>query len=576
MVLAIVSTGAVMANPVSAATIPVTAGSTSAQIQALIDDAHSGDTINFETGTYNDIKIKVNKTLNLVGNGAIINGVNESSTVIFMITAEGDADGSGSTIQGFEFNLLNNTLGKSTGYAIQLNKVSDVTVRNITSHNGKSAVYSGTAFNILIENCTFDDVYNTSYAVNIGGGDNITVRNNTISGTVDGVSMATGATNVYVDSNTFLNNVYGAFWGGGISNITFINNLFDGFTEALAIEKAANSTYVLNNTFINGSGDAIYIQNSNAHGTMTVISDIEIIGNLFKNIIGAAIGIDKSGIFNATGTGDSIVGINNTVDNVSKGYVVLYSQGQGLNFTMDSSYPEEPKNVSNLTLTSKYSSSSITHGKTTTYTVKVSNTGNGSADNIKINNILPSSNYISYKVNAVSRGSFNASTGTWNLDSLNANSDAIIVFTVTAKKAGSCSNTPAASYTDSEGSKTVNAPTSSLNINKDIRASYSYSISKTKVKKGSYFYITVTLKNSGMDTSGLYTVQTKLTNAFLKLGTSQTSPFKYSSSGKWTGNIGPNKTIVLKKKIKMNKKGKYTIPVIINGNTKKTYTITGY
>ena len=44
-------------------------------------------------------------------------------------------------------------------------------------------------------------------------------------------------------------------------------------------------------------------------------------------------------------------------------------------------------------------------------------------------------------VQAVSRGTFNAKTGTWNLDSLNANSDAIIVFTVTAKKAGSIQRT---------------------------------------------------------------------------------------------------------------------------------------
>ena len=186
-----------------------------------------------------------------------------------------------------------------------------------------------------------------------------------------------------------------------------------------------------------------------------------------------------------------------------------------------------------------------------------------------------SSTYAGYKVVAVSKGSFNSTTGTWNVGSLNSGSDAMIVFTVTAKKAGSYSSTPSATFTDNAGSKTVNAAKSSLTINKNVSTSYSYAISSTKVKKGSYFYITVTLKNSGLDTSGTYTVRDALTSPFTKLAISQTSPFTYGS-GHWTGTIGSGKTIVLKMKIKVNKKGKHTIPIIINGKTVKTYTVTGY
>ena len=123
----------------------------------------------------------------------------------------------------------------------------------------------------------------------------------------------------------------------------------------------------------------------------------------------------------------------------------------------------------------------------------------------------------------------------------------MIVFTVTAKKAGTISTIPSVAYTDNGGSKTVSASTSSLLINKDIRTSYSDSVSKTKMKKGSYFYITLKMKNSGLDTSGVYTVQNKLSSAFKKVSTSQTSSFKYSAN-KWTGKIGSNKTIVLKMK----------------------------
>lgn len=160
------------------------------------------------------------------------------------------------------------------------------------------------------------------------------------------------------------------------------------------------------------------------------------------------------------------------------------------------------------------------------------------------------------------------------MDNLNATSEAIIVVTVTAKKAGVISNSPSVNYIDNNGNNTVNASKSSLEINKDIRTFFSYSISNTKVKKDSYFNVTIIAKNIGLDASGLYTVQNKLSSAFSKISTTTTNPFKYPSD-KWAGTIGSNKTMVLKMKIKMNKKGNYKLPVLINGQTKKTNTITG-
>ena len=150
---------------------------------------------------------------------------------------------------------------------------------------------------------------------------------------------------------------------------------------------------------------------------------------------------------------------------------------------------------------------------------------------------MPSSNYTRYEVNAVSKGIFNKSTGIWNLDSLSANSNAMIVFTVTAKKAGYISTNPSVNYLDNSGSNVLNASNSNLNINKDIRASIAYSVSNTKVKQGSYFNLAITLKNIGLDTSGVCTVKTKLSTAFSKISTTTQSPFRYVSNGTWTGKV---------------------------------------
>ena len=569
MVFAIVSTGTALVGPVSAATLNVAAGSTSQQIQDIIDTAAIGDTIIFAPGEYNDIKIKINKTLDLMGNGAIIKGINETDTNIFTIIAEGDADGSNSKIEGFEFFLLNNNITsgsktKSTGYAINLDRVNNVVVNNVTSHDGKAAVYNGNSFNTLIENCTFTDDYMKSYSVHIMGGENITVRNSTISGAMDAISIASGAKNVYVDGNTFLNNDFGAFFGGGISYITFINNIFDGFNKGLAIEKSANLTSVINNTFINGNGDAIYIKNSDAHGPWTVITDIEIIGNVFQDIVnGAAIGIDKEGIFHAGGTGDSIIGRNNTVINVENGYVTLYSSGENLNFTMDSSL-ETPPVEANVSISSTVSSAAIKNGDKATYTVTVKNTGNGDATNVKVSDILRSYYFSSYTTYA-SQGTY--SNGNWNIGTLGAGNTASLVLSATAVKSGLASSQAKVTADDN-----ITATSNKIEktINKNIKLSYSNSLSKTKVKRNSYVYTTTKVKNSGKDKSN--TVKVKITlpkgTKIVNVGNAHV----YNKNTKtWTFTIPAGKTYTFKTKIKATSKGTKKVVFNVNGKTQAKY-----
>jgi len=569
MVFAIVSAGTALVGPVSAATLNVAAGSTSQQIQDIIDAAAIGDTIVFAPGEYTDIKIKINKTLDLMGNGAIIKGINETDTNIFTITAEGDADGSNSKIEGFEFFLLNNNITsgsktKSTGYAINLDRVNNVVVNNVTSHDGKAAVYNGNSFNTIIENCTFTDDYMKSYSVHIMGGENITVRNSTISGAMDAISIASGAKNVYVDGNTFLNNDFGAFFGGGISYITFINNIFDGFNEGLAIEKSANLTSVINNTFINGNGDAIYIKNSDAHGPWTVITDIEIIGNVFQDIVnGAAIGIDKEGIFHAGGTGDSIIGTNNTVINVENGYVTLYSSGENLNFTMDSSL-ETPPVEANVSISSTVSSAAIKNGDKATYTVTVKNTGNGDATNVKVSDILKSYYFSSYTTYA-SQGTY--SNGNWNIGTLGAGNTASLVLSATAVKSGLASSQAKVTADDN-----ITATSNKIEktINKNIKLSYSNSLSKTKVKRNSYVYTTTKVKNSGKDKSN--TVKVKITlpkgTKIVNVGNAHV----YNKNTKtWTFTIPAGKTYTFKTKIKATSKGTKKVVFNVNGKTQAKY-----
>jgi uncharacterized repeat protein (TIGR01451 family) len=585
--IAIFSTSAVMAAPVSAAVIQIPAGANNTQIQGYIDSANIGDTINFAPGTYNDIKIIINKTLNFVGNGAIINGVNESNTNIFKVTTNGDADASGSTFNGFEFNLFDNNVtinGKlgSTGYAIDLEGVSNIVVQNVTSHNGKAAVYNFGAFNTLINNCTFTDNYGYCYGFHIMGGDNLTLNNSTITGCGDGISIASGATNVKVENSLLLNNIYSAFWGGGVSNITFQNNTLNGFYEGLGIEKAANQTYIINNTFINGwgnnsaqkaSGDAIYIKNSMAHGPLSIINDIEIIGNTFQNIIGAAVGIDNQasqGQFIGNGTGNSIVGVNNSVNNVTKGYVVLYSQGKDLNFTIDSSTPQvQPIPLyGNLSIKSTINPATLKTGDKTTYTITVSNTGTSNATNVIVSDILKSSFFSSITTYA-SLGNY--ANGIWNIGGLNSGNTASLVVTATAIKSGVTSSQAIAT---ASGNIKATSNTIKKTINKNVVIGSSNTINASKAKVGSLVSLTTTVSNTGKDTSDPITLKMTLPKGVKLVSVNQKSTYN-SKNNSWTFKIQSGTKHQFTTQVKVTSKGTQTVKFSLNGKT-QSKSFTGY
>ncbi|MEN6291267.1 MAG: right-handed parallel beta-helix repeat-containing protein, partial [Methanobacterium sp.] len=409
-------------------------------------------------------------------------------------------------------------------------------------------------------------------AINIMGGNNITIKNSTLNGGRDAVSMASEATNIYVIGNTFLNNQYGAFWGGGISNITVANNSFTGWSgEALGLEKATSSTSIINNTFTDGVGDAIYIQNSASCGPMTTISDIEIIENLFKNIIGAAIGIDKNsggmyGDFNGSGTGDSIVGINNTIDNVSKGYVNLYSNGTNLNFTMDSSYPAKKANLS---VSNGVSSTAIKTGDKTIYTVTVTNRGNGDATNVKVSDILNTGFYSSY-ASYSSLGSY--SNGVWNIGTLGAGDSASLVITATALKSGTTTSQAKVTANDN---LTALSSTVQKTINKYINLTYSNSIlTNSKVKTGKYVYLGTTVKNSGKDKSGTVKVKITLPKGMKLISVNYPAVYNKTTET-WTFTVPAGKYYTFKVKAQVTSKGTKKVTFNDNGKIQYKYVV-GY
>ncbi len=538
----------------SAATVNVASGLNNTQIQTIIDGSQSGDTIQFLGSEYDDIALVINKTLNLVAanTGTVIKAISNTSEIPQIVTNNAIAntaafyffngtngDGNGSSITGFNItSMANSTTGM--GYS-------------------NSLIYSQYVSGLNINNNSLNLASWGIYAIECP---NSIISNNTVGNMATTGILSFGSANAIISNNNVQNcSNHGIDVRHPVGpNVTVSGNLVNNCNEGIYLMHSQGHS-VYNNTITNCKLSSITVYGA---------GNINITNNTMKNsFVGVLL---SSGFYN--------VNIQNNTYNLTSTmfpptfpyYVLIADSSTNSKTSANGTFSDSADQYSNISLSSTYSNSSITNGKTTTYTVKVSNNGQSSANNLNITKLLPSSSSASYKVEAVSRGTFNPTTGTWNLNSLNANSEAIIVFTVTAKQAGKLSTSPSVNYVDNNGNQTQTS-SNNLNINKDVEDHYVFSVSKSKIKAGSNFNISIQITNLGLDNSGTCTIQPKLSSAFTKVSTTQTAPFKYSSN-KWTGTVGSHKTVTLKMSIKLNKKGVYKLPVIYNGKT-KLITVTG-
>ena len=326
------------ADEVLAASYDIPANATVSDIESIIANTSAGDTINFaENATYNfgelSSGVKIEHTLILQGNGATIEGYQGFS---FEADEESIA---GSQVYNLNFIMTNPILWN--GRALEFFGGSDYIIEGCTFTNGNSGIYiRRPTGNVTIQNNQFfadEGATNASTiagdygkqetgskAINLMGGSGITIIENTFEGDfLDAVSIASGAANVEMYSNTMNDVWYGVFYGGGITNITMQGNTFENSKAfAVGIIKAAGNSYINDNIFITESGKigssnrdkaAIYVEEGNtAHGAPSNIETIIITENQFLGEDSIAVaGSSKGGMI--TPKGEFTV-INNAYD----------------------------------------------------------------------------------------------------------------------------------------------------------------------------------------------------------------------------------------------------------------------
>ncbi|MCL2115602.1 MAG: right-handed parallel beta-helix repeat-containing protein [Methanobrevibacter sp.] len=380
---------AITSSSAFAATVNVANGETSSQIQSKIDNAKSGDTLNFASkGTWKDITLTIDKKLNIVGNNGKITKSGNTTVFTFLPSKPG-ADSSGSSVSGFTINAPS---------AVSAQDTNKITIKNLTiaSNRDNHAISLQRVNTAVVENVK---ISKSKYAISFNGGNGLTVSKCTISNSVDAVSMAQMAQHITLQNNTFNKNDWAVFFGGGVKHVTIKNNqIANSVYHGLSLTKSASTTTITGNTFKNNP-IAVYLEQGNtAHGDPTVIGDISIYQNKITNSKIAGVYINTT----ATTLKNVAAQIKGVLSNDYKNCEVnIYPKS----FT--------PKKDINLSHGNSIAASSIKRYKSTILTTKVKNAGFDNSNKIKVKITLPKGTKLAstnYKSN------FNSKNKQWTVE----------------------------------------------------------------------------------------------------------------------------------------------------------------
>ena len=220
-------------------------GLPNAEIQKIIDNSNNEDTIEFLGENYNNIKLNVNKELNIKSEiGTILNGA--SNSPIFSINSNNvnisnfiinPKESDGILINGSkDINILNNSIANSLnqskindynngstllpGIGIKILNSSNIVVKNNNIKSFESGLYNEYSNNLSIKD---NEISLSNYGITYGyGSTNTEIRNNQIIDNIGwyimdvpegprgyGIFLNNSAVNITIDSNNISNNYIG-------------------------------------------------------------------------------------------------------------------------------------------------------------------------------------------------------------------------------------------------------------------------------------------------------------------------------------------------------------------------------
>lgn len=391
----------VASSTVFASTYQITKGMSSCEIQSKIDSSKSGDTISFASGgSWENVNLKIDKRLNIVGNGAKI--TQNSSKAIFEVSLT-NKNSARILIQGFNVNA------KSTVKSVNTNQV---VIRNMNitgSYNNGNSIEVSNANSVLIDNV---GITGSKNAIAIYNSSNTIITGCSISNSVCAVYISRNSNNITILKNNFEKNNYGLFFGGVKKVNTTFNYITNSSRCGAVISKSASDLNIDTNAF--------------RHNPIS----ISIEGNGVRNSLSRNITVNNNCLNNSS-TG---IFLKNIPDND------LYKDIRGFSTNKygDTANPvlKSVKLTGDVKLDfkSKLSKKTAKKGDKLTYVIRLKNYGNLKSGALSINTGLLSSNFKSALI-FKSKGSL--SKNTWKINSLNAGETVTLLLRTTIKRSNS-------------------------------------------------------------------------------------------------------------------------------------------
>ena len=228
--------------------------SSNSQIQKIIDDANPGSTIEFTGSFYKDLRLKINKPLNIISKcGTVINLTFDMP--VFTI----EKGGSGTNISGFVINSAGSFVEASdvSNISIMKNKISAkktaIIFKNVLYSNIKNNRFSSfkTAINlqksrgitISKNNITPDKGDNVGInIVDCGGPGGVRIYDNRIIGfnvfsSSTGIKIGKNVSNVIIKGNTITDWNIGVHFLDSIVNVKIRNNTISHNGDGLVLDR---------------------------------------------------------------------------------------------------------------------------------------------------------------------------------------------------------------------------------------------------------------------------------------------------------------------------------------------------
>ena len=302
----------IISGPVSAATIHINASSDynasgvslNTQIQNILNSAKNGDTIEFLGRSYENLSLKINKSLNIVTKVTTVITGSNSVNPIFIING---VQSSGTSITGFNLRAINgsgiitqntnkitlskNNISMTNGTGINIINCSDMNIKNNIITNSKTGLSTTNSKNIVITNNSIKK--SSDNGINIQKSQYVTIKKNQISSSRNDGIYVDESNDITLESNSIENNGnsglkaeksnkivvnknninknkgHGIYYGKQVVNTKITNNNVNYNNKVgIALDESGSNTYINSNN-ITGNLIGININNSSSNLVIT-------------------------------------------------------------------------------------------------------------------------------------------------------------------------------------------------------------------------------------------------------------------------------------------------------------------